>query len=169
MNVIFIGYRGAGKSRRARLLSKRIGREIVSTDLEIEKKEGNIPDLVSKKGWEYFRMKEREIIKEISLKDKIIIDAGGGAVISKANAEELKRNGLFIYIEAGVETLKKRISKNPKRPALSQKKADEEIEDILAQRKPIYEKLADFTEGGDKSPGESVERIISFLKQKKVL
>ena len=40
MNLILIGYRGAGKSSVGRLLAERLGWDLISTDAEIVRKAG---------------------------------------------------------------------------------------------------------------------------------
>ena len=62
MNIVLIGYRGTGKSSVAKLLAERTKWSLVSTDVEIVKKAGMpVPEIIRKRGWDYFRDVESEI------------------------------------------------------------------------------------------------------------
>ena len=51
MNIVLIGYRGAGKSAVGRRLAARLGRKLVSTDAEIVKRAHRaIPEIVAQEG-----------------------------------------------------------------------------------------------------------------------
>ena len=86
MNIVLIGYRGTGKSTVGRLLAARWGREFVSTDTEIVKRaHRTIPEIVAQEGWEYFRDLESDICKELAVRDQLVIDTGGGAILRAQN------------------------------------------------------------------------------------
>ena len=123
MNIVFIGYRGSGKSTVGRRLAARMRRRFVDTDDLIESKEGQIRDIVKSHGWDYFRAVEKRIIEEISKEDKLVIALGGGAVLDIDNVRVLKKNGFIIWLKADQQTLLKRIDEDPetntRRPTLT--------------------------------------------------
>ena len=145
MNIVLIGYRGTGKSTVARLLAARLGRELVSTDAEIVKRaERTIPEIVAQEGWEYFRDLESDICKELAVRDQLVIDTGGGAILRAQNVEALKKTGTVFWLTASVETIAKRIGGDNQRPSLTGTKSFvDEIRDVLRERAPKYQAAAD--------------------------
>ena len=142
MNVVLIGYRGTGKTSVARVLAGKLGVSLVSTDELIALEEGmGISEIVEKKGWEFFREIEREVISKIS-KDNCVIDCGGGVVENPENITRLKKNSKIILLTADPEVIVKRIEND--RPALTNKPLKGEVHEMLKRRMPLYQNAADF-------------------------
>ncbi|MCL4219625.1 MAG: shikimate kinase, partial [Candidatus Hydrogenedentes bacterium] len=100
---MLIGYRGAGKSAVARALGARLGWPAVHMDAEIERRLGtSIADYVSKQGWDAFRDVESQVAVELSRRDGIIIDTGGGIVTRPENMCALKEHGLVVWLRVSV-------------------------------------------------------------------
>ncbi len=84
MNLVLIGYRGTGKSTIARLLSRRLSRDVVSLDQEIVRDTGrSIPEIVAEHGWPHFRDIEADVTRRVAARDDLIIDAGGGVILRR--------------------------------------------------------------------------------------
>jgi shikimate kinase len=148
MNIILIGYRGAGKTTVGRDLSLLLGRKFVDTDEFIEERVGSpIREIVKSRGWDSFRSMEKKVIEEVCREDLLVIAPGGGAVIDGQNVAALKKNGLVIWLNAAPKILGRRISRDPQtlvsRPTLTGKGTLQEFEEILAGRNPLYKKAAD--------------------------
>ena len=165
MNIVLIGYRGTGKSSVAKLLGTRTRWPIVSTDLEIIRKAGMpVPDIIRKRGWDYFRDVESEICKQVGKKDRTIIDTGGGAVLRKENVESLRQRGRMFWLTAEVTTVMARIKNNSDRPSLTGKKSYvEEVEEVLNERLPLYKAAADHVIPTD---DRTIEEIANEIQQK---
>jgi len=165
MNIVLIGYRGTGKSSVARLLAARTKWPLVSTDLEIIKKAGMpVPDIIRKRGWDYFRNVESEICKQVGKKDRTIIDTGGGAVLRKENVESLRQRGRIFWLTAEVATVMERIKNNSDRPSLTGKKSYvEEVEEVLNERLPLYKAAADHMIATD---DRTVEEVANEIQEK---
>jgi shikimate kinase len=146
MNIVLIGFRGAGKTALARLLSEKFQMELYSIDKMIEAKEGKkIREIVAEKGWPYFREIESQIIEEVSTLDNIIIDTGGGAVENPTNIDNLKKNGYIIYVQASLKDIKQRILNDPDRPKLNPTlDIEDDITVTYNRRIPLYEEYSDF-------------------------
>jgi shikimate kinase len=172
MNIILIGYRGAGKSTVGRKLARRTGNGFVDTDDLVEKRQGaSIRDIVASCGWDYFRAVEKKIVEEISRIDNLIIAPGGGAVLDPENVRSLKKNGLIIWLKADREILCQRIDRDSRtvgsRPTLTGKGAMEEFGEVMAIRNPLYERAADAeidTSGLDVE--EVAEAVLSVIREK---
>ena len=172
MNIVLIGYRGAGKSTVGRRLAALTKKEFVDTDDLVEERHGaRISDIVKSWGWEHFRAMEKRIIEEISSGDNLVIAAGGGVVLDPANVISLKRNGLVIWLKADRQVLYKRMDLDPRtkasRPTLTGKGALEELGDIMAAREPFYEKAAEIQfDTADLGVEEVVESILPIIKDR---
>lgn len=145
MNLVLIGYRGTGKSSVGKILARRLGRELVSTDAEIVRRADRpIPDIVAQDGWDRFRDLESEVCRDLSGKDNLIIDTGGGAILRPQNVASLKAGGILFWLTAEVSTIASRIGGDTQRPSLTGVKSfTEEIEDVLREREPKYAAAAD--------------------------
>ena len=65
-NIVLIGFMGAGKTEVGKILAKNKGFNFIDLDCLIEKKEGAaITEIFKKKGENYFRNLETEILKEL--------------------------------------------------------------------------------------------------------
>ncbi|HEX2055973.1 MAG TPA: shikimate kinase [Nitrospiraceae bacterium] len=166
MNIVLIGYRGAGKSAVGRVLAQRLQRVLVSTDAEIVKRAGRpIPEIVEQQGWEHFRDLESLVCHELAGRDNLIIDTGGGAILRPQNVEALKQNGRFWWLTAGVETLAGRIKHDSQRPSLTGTRSFvDEIAEVLTERMPKYEAAADWTITTDGlTVNQVAERILAQI------
>ena len=167
MNLVLIGYRGTGKSTVAELLATRLGWRAVSTDAHIvEKAQKKIPDIVSGEGWEHFRDLETEACLALKEQDCLVIDSGGGIILRPENMEALKPNGLVFWLTATVSTITRRIADDTQRPALTAGKTFvEEIQEVLTERTPKYQAVADHTIATDDlSPEEIASHILTIAR-----
>ncbi|MBQ6536440.1 MAG: shikimate kinase, partial [Firmicutes bacterium] len=111
-----------------------------------------ISQIFEKRGQEYFRRIETDIITEISRKSGLIIASGGGSVLSKENARRLSQNGRLFFIDRPPDRL---------RPTADRPLADneEKIRKLYRERLPIYLDAADRVVKAD-GPPEAVARYI---------
>ena len=169
MNLFLIGYRCSGKTTIGKTIAEIIDWSFVDADVILVKESGRpIKEIVDTEGWEAFRRMERSILKQICTKDRQVVATGGGVVLDEANIKAMQASGMVIWLDAGIETIQKRMlqDKNTKnfRPALTDKGGMEEIEDMLLQRKPYYENASDFSiPTDDMSINEITANIIEKL------
>ena len=166
MNIVLIGYRGTGKSSVGRILAERLGRELVSTDAEVVRRAGRpIPDIVKEQGWDRFRDLEAAVCRDLSGKDGLVIDTGGGAILRAENVAALKANGRLYWLTAAVPTITARIGGDTQRPSLTGRKSfTEEVEEVLQERRPRYQAAADHVIETDGRPAAAVaEAILATL------
>jgi len=172
MNIVLIGYRGAGKSTSGGRLAICMGKAFVDTDDLVEERLGaSIRDIVESKGWGHFRAAEKRIVEEVSQKDNLIIAPGGGAVLDPENVRSLGKNGLIIWLKADREVLCQRIGHDSRtdasRPTLTGKGALEEFEEVMASRNPFYERAADAElDTSALDIEEAVEAVLSIIRRK---
>ncbi|CAE6703601.1 MAG: shikimate kinase [Nitrospira sp.] len=144
MNLVLIGYRGTGKSTVGKILARKLGRTVVSTDAEIVKRANlSVPEIVKQFGWDHFRDVESAVCRDVAAQDQLIIDTGGGAILRPENVEALRKTGTLIWLTATVETITRRIGGDTQRPSLTGTKSfTDEIREVLSERTPKYQAAA---------------------------
>ena len=86
MNIVLIGYRGAGKARWAGAGWPAHGKRFVDTDELVERTQGaSIRDIVKSKDGNIFGLWRRKSSKKFAEEDHLIIAPGGGAVLDPEN------------------------------------------------------------------------------------
>lgn len=145
MNVVLIGYRCSGKTSVGKLIAHKLGRRFVDTDDLIIGKAGcSVNEMVKEKGWPYFRDIEKDVIKEVSEQDNLVIATGGGAVITDINMENLKANGFIVWLDANIDTIKRRLEGDNRstesRPSLTGNNPVDETTEVMEKRGPLYSK-----------------------------
>lgn len=149
-NIVLIGYRCTGKTSVGKKIAEMLKIPFYDTDDLIKKETGTaIMELVAKNGWPFFRAKEREVIARLAELQGSVLALGGGAVRDVRNIDRLKRNGVLVWLRADIKTIAARMGCDPgsieQRPSLTGSDPVAEIEDVLRQRLPDYEKAADFS------------------------
>jgi shikimate kinase len=167
MNIILTGLRGSGKTKIGKLLANKLEWNFLDIDEEIEKAENiKIPQIIAKKGWEYFRKKEEEIVKKIAgtKTDKTVISTGGGTIINQKNELLLKKIGKIIYLHVLPEICATHIKNSKNRPPLTNEKNTlAEIKKLYKERDPIYKKTAAITFKRTNNENKDSEKIIKLL------
>lgn len=94
VKIILFGPRNVGKTNVGLFLSNRLGIGHIDLDDILREKHGSIQDIVSGKGWEYFRKIEHKILHDILTKwqDKNSIIVLGGGTISHEYEKYRKKN-----------------------------------------------------------------------------
>ncbi len=165
MILVLIGYRGTGKSHVGRILAERLRIPYIGMDGEIVRRAGMpIPEIVEKCGWPGFRDLESELVRELSARDDIIVDTGGGVIERPENIEALRQNACIVWLKASVETIVARIQGCTERPSLTAGKTfTEEVAEVLERRTPLYRSAAHHEiDTDDLTPEQIADEVISF-------
>lgn len=149
MNLFLIGYRCSGKTTVGKFIADAIDWAFVDVDAVLVDACGkSIKDIIDTRGWGWFRHMECSTLREICAADQQVVATGGGVVLDAANVKVMKTSGRIIWLNAKATTIRKRMradqSTADSRPALTQKGTLAEIEDLLAERNPYYERASDF-------------------------
>ncbi len=146
-NIVLIGMPSAGKSTVGVLLAKNLGMEFLDCDLVIQKKTGKLlHEIISEKGNQGFRAIEGEILAELECENSVIA-TGGSAVYSQKAMEHLKKDSLTVYLSLSCDEVKKRLGDFSHRGVAMEK--GQTIEDLYAERAPLYERYADIIVASD--------------------
>ncbi len=148
MNIALIGYRGSGKSTVGRHLAALLKLDFVDTDALLVSRGQTIKAIFETEGEAGFRDRESAIIREVTMRDGVVIAAGGGAILRPENVAALKARCQIIWLKASPADLHARIqadaATNLSRPDLTSAGGLAEIESLLAVRTPAYRAAADF-------------------------
>ena len=148
MNIVLIGMRASGKSAIGKKIAEILSYnffdldEVITTNLN-----KNIAQVVSEKGWPYFREEEGKICESISQENNAVISTGGGIILDDKNMENLRKNGIIILLNCDLGVLKNRRKNQEEdrknRPLLEGTNSNTELETVWNDRKGKYLNAAD--------------------------
>ncbi len=170
MIVTLIGYRGSGKSTVAPRLAARLGWDWIDADVELERRAGrSIREIFESGGEGEFRRWERETLVDLLRRDRLVLAAGGGAVLNAETRSDLRAAGPVVWLQAAAETLAQRMESDPisgsRRPKLTAAGGLEEIRNLLAAREPHYRDTATLAISTENRTAEDiVEDIVVGLQ-----
>lgn len=162
-NIYLTGLRASGKTTVGKALAERMDRAFVDTDhLLVDKYGVQISDMVEKEGWDIFRKRESDILREVAARQECVVACGGGIVLKDENRALLSR-GFTVYLNVAIEELSSRLSKDPnesQRPSLTGRSIEDEVREVFERRDPMYRECAHMVLGAD-SVGSVVEEIVT--------
>ncbi len=146
-NLTLIGMPGAGKSTIGIILAKNLAMGFIDTDVLIQiNHQKTLQQILDESGHLHLRdIEETEILK-LNI-DNHVIATGGSAVYSETAMEHLKRISKIIFLDVGLETLKKRIHNFETRGIAKAK--NQTFEALFEERRRLYRKYADVTIDGN--------------------
>ncbi len=163
-NIVLTGFMGAGKSTVGRRLVHLLKKKMVDTDDMIEREAGmKISEIFAKHGEDYFRELEEKIVAKASQMKNHVIVTGGGVVLREKNIQNLRKNGVIIYLHASPEVIYNRVKNQSHRPLLQVKDPLEEIRELLEFRAPFYAKNDHAIDTSDLTIEEVVAEVLTYL------
>lgn len=162
-NIFLVGMPGAGKTTVGRQLARRLQRVFIDADHEIEARTGvRIPLIFDIEGEQGFRDREAKVIAELANESNLIVATGGGAVLRPENRAALKQGGTVVYLHAAPRLLFERTRLDPNRPLLQVADPMQKIEELFAQRDPLYREVADLVIN---SLGGSINHLVKQVER----
>lgn len=138
-NIILVGFMGTGKSVTGQLVAKQLKRTFVDMDAVIEERAGRkISEIFATDGEPHFRAMERELVRELSARENLVVATGGGVVLNPDNIADFSRTGLVICLTAKPDVILKRVSGESHRPLLENEDKSKAIRELLARREALY-------------------------------
>lgn len=155
---------GVGKSTIGKQLAAKLGLEFKDSDWEIQQRTGvDIPTIFEFEGEIGFRKREHAVIDEITQMKGIVLSTGGGVVLDANNRQNLASRGVGIYLHCSPEQQHMRTQKDRNRPLLQIENPLAKLQELMAQRDPLYRQVADFTVSTEKRNAASVTKEIIQL------
>lgn len=159
-NIVLIGIMGCGKTTISKLLSEKLNKPVIDLDeYLVEKYDQTIPEMFDISE-DYFRDRESECCKDISLLDGYIVSTGGGVIKREKNMEYLKKNGFVIYLDRPIANILEDVE-TASRPLL--KDGPDKLYELYDQRHQLYLKYCDYHLMNDSTLDKVVEEIVKVI------
>ncbi len=163
-NIILVGFMGTGKSAAGRIVATRLKRDFVDMDAIIEDRTGKkISEIFADEGEAHFRGLERELTKELSAREDLVIATGGGIVLNPDNIEDFSKTGVVICLHADPDVILQRVAKDTHRPLLE---GDDDkikaIRDLLAKRQKLYDAIPLKIDTNNHTARDTAEEVLAL-------
>jgi shikimate kinase len=140
-NLVLIGMPGSGKSTVGVILAKAMTRPYLDSDILIQLSEKrSLQDIVDADGYMVLRRIEEQILLGIRCENHVIA-TGGSAAYSEKAMHHLKKNGIIIFLDASLDTLRARIHNYETRGLA--KRPEQSFDDLFQERFELYTRYAD--------------------------
>jgi shikimate kinase len=157
-HISLVGFMGSGKTTVGKELSKMLAMDQIDVDKVIEDRtKMTVAQIFKDYGEPYFRELESKTVEELSHYNNIIVFCGGGGIVlDDRNVENMKKNGVLIWLKASPEVIYERIAREGTRPLLKDDMSVGKIEGMLEKRLALYERSADLVVNTDHKSVEEV-------------
>ncbi|KDP35245.1 hypothetical protein JCGZ_09404 [Jatropha curcas] len=125
--IYLVGMMGSGKTTVGKVLSQVLAYSFCDCDTLIEEEvQGiSVAEIFKLYGEGYFRNKETEVLKKLSMMHHVVVSTGGGAVVRPINWQHM-RKGISVWLDVPLEALAQRIAAvgTESRPLLNHESGD---------------------------------------------
>ncbi|TDT43512.1 shikimate kinase [Halospina denitrificans] len=163
-NIVLIGMPGSGKSTVGVLLAKASGKGFVDTDLLIQSSTGcTLQQIVNTRGYEALRDEEERVLSSLAVSDHVIA-TGGSAVYSHRAMEHLGKDGVIVFLDVSLASIRQRIGDYSLRGI--SKRPDQTLDELFGERLALYQQYADLTvDGNGRTQQQVCDAILARLSQ----
>jgi shikimate kinase len=160
-NIFLLGPMGDCKSTIGMHLADELHLEFFDSDQEIEKRSGaDIAWIFDLEGEEGFRLREENIINDLTDKQGIVLATGGGSVVSKNVRNRLSARGIVVYLQTTIDKQVARTQRDKRRPLLQKDDPETVLRNLAEERNPLYEDAADYIVDTDDQSARAVANQI---------
>jgi shikimate kinase len=173
INKIYLtGFMGSGKSTIGPILANTLGWSYLDLDVVIEQNEGKrVAKIFEENGEEYFRNLERETLKQLAVRENIIIALGGGTITNQDNIDFLKTIGKIVYLKISAELAYRRLRFKRDRPILTRdgminlpkQEFIARIAALISDRKKYYEQADLIIDTDNLQIGATIDKILKVI------
>jgi shikimate kinase len=164
-SIVFVGFMGVGKTTIGKLVAKKLYRDFVDTDEEIEKEFGMpTTKIFETLGEKTFRDKERSLIIGLSEQPLKIISLGGGAFLNENIRKACLKNCIVLFLDLSFDNWKERMWLLIDSRPILQNKSLEQIEDLYNSRQSAYALHHSKVVIDQMNPEEVSDYIVESLK-----
>jgi shikimate kinase len=163
--AVLMGMPGSGKSTIGRRLAKTTGLTLLDTDTKIVETTGRaIADIFTNDGEKEFRRIEEEVVRAALAEHDGIVSLGGGAITSPGVREALAGHTV-IFLEISAAEGIRRTTSGTVRPLLAGPDPARKYRDLMAERVPLYRRVATMRVNTNRrNPGAVVRCIVERLE-----
>jgi shikimate kinase / 3-dehydroquinate synthase len=140
--IVLTGFSGSGKSAVASVVARELRWDVADTDEMIQKTAGkSILEIFRDHGENAFRDLEVAAIREACSRERVVVSAGGGAVLRAENRRAMADGGFVMCLEARAETILRRLTAGGRaldRPLLATEDPLSRIRELKASRQHLY-------------------------------
>ena len=162
--AVLVGMPGSGKSTIGRRLAKAMELPLLDTDAKIVETTGrSIADMFVE-GEQEFRRIEEDVVRTALAEHDGIVSLGGGAITSPGVRDALAGHTV-IYLEISAAEGIRRTTGGVVRPLLAGDDPAQKYRDLMAQRVPLYRRVATMRVNTNRrNPGAVVRYIVTRLE-----
>jgi shikimate kinase len=130
--IYLAGFMASGKTTIGRMLAERLGWNFIDLDQEIEAQHGiSITEIFDRHGEPEFRRIETEAlrarIRTIQRGHPSVVALGGGAFVQPGNFDLVESNGITVWLDCPLETVRRRVAEPSSRPLARDAQRFEEL------------------------------------------
>jgi shikimate kinase len=163
-SIVLVGLMGCGKSSVGRRLAGRLGLAFVDADTEIEAAAGKtIPEIFEDYGEAHFRDRERLVIRRLLRGGPQVLATGGGAYMRADTRQDIREEGIAVWLKAELDVLMRRVVRRDDRPLLKSVDPEARMRELMDARYPIYAEADVTVMSRDVSHEVVVKDIIAAL------
>ena len=161
MNIVLTGFMGTGKTAVGRQVADKLKIAFIDIDSEISKRAGkSITDIFASSGEAAFRQLERDVIAELTTRDRTVLATGGGALLDETNRQNLGKQGILVCLRARTSTLMERLKDDVTRPLLAGENLEQKLARLLKERQAVYDCCAIQVDTDTKTIPQVADEII---------
>ncbi len=139
-SLVFIGFMGVGKTTVAQLVAKKLYRDFIDIDQQIEKEFGMPTTEIFKKiGEAAFREKEKDYVLHYCKQPLKVISLGGGAFMQEDIRNACLDHSIVFYLDISWDSWKERLHMLVDSRPVLQNRSIEDIETLFNERRTLYE------------------------------
>lgn len=163
-SIVLIGMPGSGKSTIGVLLAKALRRDFVDTDLVIQTETGRaLQEILDSEGIPGFLRIEERVILAFQAQGRVVA-TGGSVVYSGPAMEHLAEAGVVVYLRCSLPSLQGRLRNLDTRGVV--RREGQTIEDLLAEREPLYERYAQITvDNSHEDHAQVVDELVDRIEE----
>lgn len=165
-HVVVLGLMGAGKSSIGRRVAKRLGRELVDGDEELQRRTGGrtAADIVGSDGLEALHRMEAEVLLDALRSTKPAVIAPAASTVEDARCRAALDDVTLVWLTASAAHLAVDVADKAHRPLVSGGDAEAVLARQIEVREPLIRPLADLVVDVEAtSKGEAADLIAELV------
>lgn len=165
-NIVLIGFMGVGKTTIGKLVAKKLYRDFIDVDNELEKmNQMTVSDIFNTLGEKQFRKMEKDFIVDTCTNSRLkIISLGGGAYLQEEVRRVCLSKCIVFFLDLSWDSWKSRLPLIiDSRPVLKNKTLAQ-IEELFIKRKDAYSIHNSRVSTNDMDAERTADQIVESIK-----